>query len=268
MPLSRVAVDFHLHFYRNYDEKIFWPALCANLARGASQTTAAASPLERVALLTEAAGCDMFSVWAARSGTGPAPYEFRPTAEAHSLALWRNGERSLLVIRGRQIVTRERLEVLTAGPLPAIPDGRPLPAVVDELTAAGALAIIPWGAGKWLGRRGRLVRETAARLDAATFFLADNPARPWFWPAPRLFREQSECGRAVLRGSDPLPIGGEEKRAGAYASLFEGNFDPDRPLASLTAMLAAGDAVRSLGRQDTLAGFFWRQSRLRCRKRV
>jgi hypothetical protein len=268
MPPSRVAVDFHLHFYRSYDEKIFWPALCANLARGASQTTAAASPLERVALLTEASGCDMFPVWAARKGPGPAPYEFKPTAEAYALALCQNGERRLLVIQGRQIVTRERLEVLTAGPIPSIPDGRPLQAVVDELTAAGALAVIPWGAGKWLGRRGRLVRETAARLDAATFFLADNPARPWFWPAPRLFRDQGECGRAVLRGSDPLPLGGEEKRAGAYASLIEGDFDPDRPLASLTAMLAVPGAVRAFGKQDGLAMFFWRQSRLRCCKKA
>ncbi len=268
MPLSRVAADFHLHFYRCYDEKIFWPALCANLARGASPATAAASPLERVALLTEAAGCDMFSLWAAPRGPGPAPYEFKPTAEAHSLALCRNGERLLLVIRGRQIVTRERLEVLTAGPVPAIPDGRPLTAVVDELTAAGALAIIPWGAGKWLGRRGRLVRETAARLDAPTFFLADNPARPWFWPAPRFFLDQSQLGRAVLRGSDPLPLGGEEKRAGAYASLLEGDFDPDRPLASLKAMLAAGGTVGALGGQDGLAAFIWRQTRLRCCKKA
>lgn len=268
MPLSRIAADFHLHFYRSYDEKKFWPALCANLARGVFPAAAAASPLERVALLTEAAGYDMFSLWAARGGPRPDPYEFKPTSEAHALALCRNGERLLLVIRGRQIVTRERLEVLTAGPSPAIPDGRPLAAVVDELTAAGALAIIPWGAGKWLGRRGRLVQETAARLDAPTFFLADNPARPWFWPAPRFFRSQGERGRAVLRGSDPLPLGGEEKRAGAYASLLEGDFDPDRPLASLKAILTKGGTVRALGRQDGLVGFFWRQARLRCCKKA
>jgi len=268
MPFARVAVDFHLHFYRNYDEKIFWPALCANLDRGASSLAAAAGPLERVALLTEAAGCDMFSLWAARTGPGSSAYEFKATAEPQALALCHNGERRLLIVKGRQIVTGEHLEVLTAGAAPAIPDGRPLPAVVDELTAAGALAIIPWGAGKWLGRRGRLVRETAERLDAATFFLADNPARPWFWPAPLLFRTQGERGRAVLRGSDPLPLSGEEKRAGAYASLLGGDFDPARPLASLTAMLIAGGAVRAMGRQDSLAEFFWRQSRLRFYKKA
>lgn len=268
MPLARVAVDFHLHFYRNYDENLFWPALCANLDRGAASLAPAAGPLERVALLTEAAGCDMFSLWAARTGPGVSAYEFKPTAEPQALALCQNGERRLLVIQGRQIVTGERLEVLTAGTAPAIADGRPLPEVVDELTAAGALAIIPWGAGKWLGRRGRLVRETTARLDAPTFFLADNPARPWFWPAPRLFRSLNERGRAVLRGSDPLPIGGEEKRAGAFASLLGGDFDPDRPLASLTAMLVAGGTVQAMGRQDGLAYFFRRQSRLRFCKRA
>lgn len=263
MPFARVAVDFHLHFYLNYDEKIFWPALCANLDRGAASLAAAAGPLERVALLTEAAGCDMFSRWLARSGPGPSAYEFQATAEPHSLALCRNGERRLSIIKGRQIVSGERLEILTAGPAPVIPDGRPLAAVMDELTAAGALAIIPWGAGKWLGRRGRLVRETTGRLDAPTFFLADNPARPWFWPAPRLFRTLAERGRAVLRGSDPLPLDGEEKRAGAFASMLSGDFDPARPLASVTAMLTANNVVRGMGRQDSLTAFLWRQVRLR-----
>jgi hypothetical protein len=264
MPFARVAVDFHLHFYRNYDEKIFWPALCANLDRGASSLAAAAGPLERVALLTEADGCDMFSRWLARTEPGPSAYEFKATAEPHALALCQGDERRLLIIKGRQIVSAERLEVLTAGAAPAIPDGRPLPAIVGELTAAGALAIIPWGAGKWLGKRGRLVRETVGRLDAPTLFLADNPARPWFWPAPRLFRTLSERGRAVLRGSDPLPLPGEEKRAGAFASLLSGDFDPTRPLASLTAMLLTqGGAVQGMGQRDSLAAFFWRQARLR-----
>lgn len=263
MPLARVAVDFHLHFYGNYDEKIFWPALCANLGRGAASLAAAAGPLEFVALLTEAAGCDMFARWAERTEPGPYSYEFKATAEPQALALCQGGERRLLIIKGRQIVSSERLEVLTAGTAPAIPDGLPLQAIVGELTAAGALAIIPWGAGKWLGKRGRLVRDTVERLAAPTLFLADNPARPWFWPAPRLFRTLSERGRAVLRGSDPLPLRGEEERAGAFASLLSGDFDPARPLASLTAMLTTGVAVLGFGRQDSLAAFFWRQARLR-----
>jgi hypothetical protein len=263
MPLARVTVDFHLHYYNNYDEETFWPSLIANLDRGSEPLGSGFAPLERVALLTEAPGVAMFPRWQGRTDPGPDGMRFTSTGEPYSLALCRDGERRLLLIAGRQIVTAERLEVLTAGAVPLIPDGRPLATVVDELTAAGALAIIPWGAGKWLGRRGRLVSETAGRLTAPTFFLADNPARPGCWPPPRIFRDMERRGKAVLRGSDPLPLSGEEKRAGAFISLLEGEFDPWLPLASLKKILAQNGSIHGLGRRNSLASFLWRQVRLR-----
>jgi hypothetical protein len=263
MAPARVAVDFHLHFYGEYDEDAFWRALIANLDRGAAALGHSTMPLERVALLTEATGLSMFSRWRERTGSGPGGIRFMPTSEPYSLALHQDGERRLQLIAGRQIVTAERLEVLTAGAAPPVPDNRPLASVVDELVGAGSLAIIPWGAGKWLGRRGRLVRETAGRIEAPVFFLADNPARPSVWPPPRIFHEMERRGRAVLRGSDPLPLAGEEKRAGALASLLEGEFDPLRPLGSLIRILAARGRVRGLGRRDGPVTFLWRQLRLR-----
>jgi len=260
---ARVAVDFHLHFYGDYDEEAFWRALIANLDRGAAALGPASLPLERVALLTEAPGVSMFPRWQERAGSVSAGTFFMPTGEPCSLALHRDGERRLLLIAGRQIVTAERLEVLTAGATPPGVDGRPLASVVDDLVGAGSLAIIPWGAGKWLGRRGRLVRETVGRIAAPLFFLADNPARPCVWPRPRAFRDMERRGHAILRGSDPLPLAGEEKRAGALASMLEGDFDPLRPLASLIKILASGGHVRKMGRRNGPASFLWRQVRLR-----
>ncbi len=263
MPLARVAVDFHLHFYNNYDEEIFWQALIANLDQGAAAPGTGSVPLERVALLTEAPGVAMFARWQGQTGSGPAGITFTATGEPYSLALCQDGERQLSIVAGRQIVTAERLEVLTAGAAPAVADGRPLAAVIDELTAAGALAIIPWGAGKWLGRRGRLVSEAAGRMTAPMLFLADNAARPGCWPPPRVFREMERRGKAVLRGSDPLPLSGEEKRAGAFTSLLEGEFDPQRPLASLEKILAGNGRIQGVGQRNSLAVFLWRQVRLR-----
>jgi hypothetical protein len=262
---ARIAVDVHLHFYERYDPARFWQSLCDNLAGKAAERSDEKIPLQRLALLTEAPGCDMFPRLSAPDGSVSGGFTFRSTAEPYSLALCRGSERLALVVSGRQIVTAERLEVLTAGDYPDIADGRPLTEVAAELAEAGALAIIPWGAGKWLGRRGRLVEKVAAAGSAPTLFVADNPARPFFWPAPRLFRIMTQNGKAVLRGSDPLPLPGEEKRAGAFASLLEGEFDPLRPLASLKNILARNGPVQKLGRPDGIITFFRRQIGLRLR---
>lgn len=263
---SRVAADFHLHFYREYDPELFWRALCRNLVGNAKARQDDGIPSQRLALLTEAPGCDWFNRWAAPGASLPGGYSFSATSEPHSLALTGDNEILALIVRGRQVITAERLEVLTAGNFPAIEDGLPLPRVLEALTAAGVPAIIPWGAGKWLGRRGRLVEKLASAPPPGTF-LADNPARPACWPAPAAFRMMARRGRPVLRGSDPLPLAGEEKRAGGFATLLEGEFDPLRPLASLMGILADNGPVRALGRRDSAAMFFRRQIGLRLRKR-
>ncbi len=257
--LACVAFDCHLHFYPDYDPERFFRALCANLGRASDE-----APL-RLALLTEAPGCAMFSQWATPGTELPGGYSFAATSEPYSLALLGNGKQLAWIVSGRQIVTGERLEVLTAGAFPAIHDGRPLADVLQALTSAGALAIIPWGAGKWLGSRGRLVERIASSPPMPGLFLADNPARPAFWPAPRAFRLVERQGRPVLRGSDPLPLPGEEKRAGAFATMIEGEFDTDRPLASLKGLLEGNPGLRDLGRRDGVFSFLRRQIGLRLR---
>ena len=263
---SRIAVDFHLHFYEDYDPELFWQALCRNLAMDAIARHDDGIPFQRLALLTEAPGCDWFHRWAAPEASQPGGYSFAATSEPYSLALSHNNEILALIVRGRQIITAERLEVLTAGDFPAIEDGLPLARVLEALTAAGVLAIIPWGAGKWLGCRGRLLKKLASAPAPPRVFLADNPARPSFWPAPRVFRMMERQSRPVLRGSDPLPLPGEELRAGSFANWFEAEFDPLRPLASLLKFLDGNAVTRDLGRPDGVFTFFSRQVGLRLRQ--
>lgn len=264
MGFVRLACDCHVHFHPGYDEVLFWDSLASNLAAGVRSVYGdAPGEVGYMVLLTESAGADFFSRWRDRGVAGPAGIRFVPTGEPYSLTLVRDGGPSLLVVQGRQIVTAERLEVLTAGPRGAIPDGRPLARVVDELTTAGELAILPWGAGKWLGTRGRLVEELAQGNTCPTFFLADNTARPAWWPAPRAFRFPVRRGQGILRGSDPLPLPGEEKRAGAFAFLLAGGFDANLPLASLKTLLGGAGPLVPLGRRDGTIRFARRQVGLR-----
>src|SRR5690606_9902142 len=95
--------------------------------------------------------------------------------------------------------------------------GLPVADIVERIRAAGGLAILAWGAGKWLGDRGRVVDDVIARESGRTdVMLADNGGRPRLWPRVPQFETAAEHGLRVLAGTDPLPLRGEERRIGSY----------------------------------------------------
>ncbi|MEY8800942.1 hypothetical protein AB9K35_11565 [Leisingera sp. XS_AS12] len=141
---------------------------------------------------------------------------------------------ALTVIAGRQVITAERIEVLALATVRRFRDGCPAGELLAELWEAGIPAVLPWGVGKWLGRRGRLVAELLHVQAGPGLFLGDNAGRPRVWPTPALFRQ-----RPVLPGSDPLPVPGAEVGAGGYGFALEGRLDQGRPATDLRARLMA-----------------------------
>ncbi len=177
-----------------------------------------------VVLLAEQQGCNAFESLRARA---------HPTREAESLWLDNASISPLLILAGRQVVSAEGLEILAQATAAQFSDGEPAEQLLEAMTAAGAIITLPWGAGKWLGRRGRLLdRLLAADLEGA-LLLGDNGGRPAWWREPRLM------ARPVLRGSDPLPLAGEDARIGSFGSMLEGALSRERPAADLRALLRA-----------------------------
>ena len=81
---------------------------------------------------------------------------------------------TLVLVAGRQIQTLEGLEALALGTDSEFPDGLELTAALAEVRASGALAVLPWGFGKWWFRRGQLARKAIDSAAANEFFLGDN----------------------------------------------------------------------------------------------
>jgi hypothetical protein len=50
-------------------------------------------------------------------------------------------------------------------------------------------------------------------------------------------RAARKRGFSVIAGSDPLPVPGEEKYAGTFATVFEGDFDAAKPVSAMRALL-------------------------------
>lgn len=180
------------------------------------------------------------------------------TYEAESEWYERDGHR-MLILAGRQIVSAEGLEILGLATNVVIPDGLSAREVVGQLWKADALVVLPWGVGKWLGKRGKLVDSLMMESNPGTLFLGDNSGRPWFWRVPRF-----HTAFQVLPGSDPLPLQGASKRIGQFGAALTAQLSHQTPSADLKRYLRnAGHELKPYGRPEGLARFLIDQVNLR-----
>ena len=229
------------------------------------------SQITRFLLLTESAGENAFADLAAQA-TGqkppPASFHIETTRESNTLYCTEATGVGIYVVGGRQIVTRERLEVLALGHAAPFLDGAPISEVLSQLAQQSCITVLPWGAGKWLGRRGQVVRQLVEAGTAIPFFLGDNGNRPFFWPLPKLFAAARLRGFRNLPGSDPLPFPGQEKKVGSFGVQLEGIIDPLRPFSSLCALLQnPNTTLTSFGQPERLFPFVKHQIAMQFRKK-
>ena len=175
----------------------------------------------------------------------------------------------LTVVHGRQCATEEGLEVLVVGTLESVPDGRRLLDVVADWIDRPVLVMLPWGFGKWSGRRGRLVSQAYDAYAERGLRLADTAARPSWMPTPRRLRRAADEGRLVSAGSDPFPFPDCIDAVGRYG--FRGpDLDADAPWPSMLEALREmepGPAERFGRRMDTIE-FAVLQTRMQLRKQL
>ncbi len=276
MPLQTrfpayVLVDAHVHVHPGFASDAFLDAALHNFRKAAAELGRQNDFLGCL-LLAEMGGARWFGrVRNGMAGMAGA-WSFARTGEAESLVARRmsggGGER-LLVISGRQIATREGLEVLALAGDVGVLDGLSFGETLQRVRASGALPVLPWGFGKWWGRRGQLISGALARRGSALLFLGDNAGRPALGGEPPLFREARDHGVAVLPGSDPLPLPWHAGRAGSYGSVLEGGLDAERPAWDLRQRLREWrESPRVFGRRVTLPGFLRDQAALRGRRRA
>lgn len=236
-----LIVDTHVHIYPCHD--------LHTALEHAFRQLAAWGQGQRALLLTERHDCQAFRDM--RSGSWRAAgYVISPATESCALNVANRQWESLTIFAGRQIVSRERLEVLALATDAEIEDGQPVDEVLLQVRAQGGVPVLSWAPGKWFGERGRLVRKLLDRAARGELLVGDTSLRPTLWPEPGLMRLARRRGLEVLAGSDPLPFPGEERQVGRYASRLDTVLDLDRPVTSLRAILTS-PALRaaSVGRR-------------------
>jgi hypothetical protein len=142
--------------------------------------------------------------------------------------------------------------------------------VLAEGARVGAIRVIPWGAGKWLFGRGRLLDELIdSTRPGDGLFLGDSAGRPFFWISPAHFQRAARRGIRVLRGTDPLPFPTQVSRPGSFGFRLAWPEDRAPSAESIKAALRRPDAqLTSYGRLERLVPFIRHQVAMQRRKRA
>ncbi len=269
--LTRISADGHGHLYPPYRLGQAFDRLLANLDRNArARWDCDPRDTVRLAFLAEGAAGNFFAHL--RDGAldpASAGLEIIEPREAAWLTLLHRGSRRLGLVAGKQVATRERLEVLGLAMSDSIPDGLPVRETIARVVAAGGIPVLPWAPGKWWGKRGRMVRELVAASAPGRLALGDSSLRPAGWPEPGIMRMARQRGFLVLPGSDPLPLPGEEPCWGSYGWTAEAPFDADHPTASIRSLLASNpENIIPAGRRNSIPEMISRLYRLRKKNKM
>lgn len=265
-----VLVDGHVHFHRGFDPAAFLTHARDNVEAAAHRLGLESSTMG-VLCFTESAGVYYFRRFreTALGGGGYGPWQLSSAGEARSVYARRADGATLLLVAGRQIITREGLEVLALGAEHEIEDGGSLPDTVDAVQASHAVPVLPWGFGKWWFRRGRVLRGLLASTRGDRVFLGDNGGRLGVAPTPKLFAVARAVGWFVLPGSDPLPFASQQSRAGSFGFVLPDAVSGARPAASLVdALRALTTQPLTYGRLENVAGFITAQVGMQLRKHL
>jgi len=223
-----LIIDTHVHLYPKHNPSNFFDFAYKNLNSIVNKHTNYTS-IQCILCLTETAKHNWFNDTSTRLASGETinygHWSIQASADKNCITATSNTYEKVHLIQGYQIVTIEKLEVLALGLDCRIPDGLSLQQTIDHILKAGAMPVLPWGVGKWLGNRGTIITDLLKTGTASQIALGDNGGRPGAFPYPDQFRAAEKLGIPIFPGTDPLPIAGEENKVGRCGLVYSMDLD-------------------------------------------
>lgn len=264
-----VLCDAHVHIYDCFDLARLLESAWSNFSDRA-RSHDSDDNFSAALLLSEGRHEHWFNRLAESAGSATTHdgWSIHGTDETETLAV-RKDNREILLIAGRQIVTAENLEVLALATAGELADGSPIGEVINWAQQAGSIIVIPWGFGKWWGKRGRILTELLASPDMNSVLLGDNSGRPWFLGHPRHFAMARQQTRHILPGSDPLPFATEDWRPGSVGlSYWQPASTPVNAQTIRRRLTDSGNGIDTYMHCEKLFPFMRNQVAMQLRKRL
>jgi len=227
-----IIVDSHTHFHGIFKLNAILDAAYRNLRRIAQNFALE----EHFSAVLFVAGIGSDDIKSRLEDATNREWLISTTGELNTLSAQSLDRRKICLIIGRQALSEEGLEVLGYSPTYLVDSGLPIKKIIVDIRASGGIAIIPWGFGKWIGKRKKVMIDLIKTWDDI-FFIGDNGGRPKFLSYPYVFQLAEKKGIRVLPGSDPLPIPNEFNRIGSCGFSIEGKLDENAPLSQIVDKL-------------------------------
>lgn len=240
-----ILIDTHIHIYDSYATEILFQAFRDNTIRAKANMGAL--------FLVERDGVDFFSKL--KDGEGLPPNSSIIESDATSFIIRTPSLPDIIIVAGRQIACKEKVEILAYGTQVAIPDGTPIRDTINKILTTGGKPVLAWGVGKWLFKRGKLVKNLLKEYTPDQLLIGDSALRPTFWFEPLIMRAARKNGFTILAGSDPLPASDQALRAGQYAERYEKNIDTTQPLTQQLIKILTDKQTTVFGRRSNLKEF-------------
>lgn len=269
-----IFVDAHVHIYDCFHLPTFLDSAFANFKAEAIRWRQKNS-FTAILLLAETTKENWFHRLAsyasdeiATGGRAVGNWIFYRTNENCSLYAEARNAQGLFIIAGRQIVTAEGLELLALVTNSIFDDGSAMVELIESVKKSGGIPVVPWGFGKWMGKRGAILKNILRKEKDSFLFLGDNSGRPVFLPRPSLFEFAEKKGIRVLPGSDSLPFLSEFQRVGSFGLSIEGTISREHPARDLKRILLDPKTrFQAYGNLEHPYRFFRNQLRARIVKR-
>lgn len=270
-----ILVDAHVHIYDCFDLKKFFDSAYANF-KSAAEQLGYDNDFTGILFLVETSKENWFQRLTDHAdgkdlpgGKNTGAWLFQRTDENNVLLAESGYSKKLRLIAGRQINTSEGLEVLALSIAECFKDGIPIKRLIKDIIDKGGIPVIPWGFGKWMGRRGTILNRMLQTAKDSGFCLGDNGNRPAFMPAPSQFILAQRKKIPNLPGSDPLPFASEVDRVGCFGMMMPNEPSEKQSIEHLKEILnKPGKNLMNYGAFERPYRFFRNQIASQLRKRI
>lgn len=220
-------LDAHVHFYDFYSLKDFLSATYSNFENikkiHKNNESSLDSKINSIGIiLTERNDCNFYSKLINDKSL---------ESELKNLGFSKNKNiltpnselPELVFFPGRQCSSSERIEVLALFYEDKLPEYLSFNMLINHIEESGAIPVINWAPGKWLGRRGKIISEFLEENYQSEKYLKALLGITTLLPKelcfPKIIRKFNKT--PIIAGSDPLPLVNEEKLVGSFGMLFE-----------------------------------------------
>lgn len=259
-----VLFDAHVHIYPVYDLVRFFTSAFDNFAQLRKKLNLEVDYIQILGL-TESLTCQWFSE--VDSVSLAKCLGMRVIQKEAHIQLINDIGDSIYIIVGRQINSSERIEVSALGIQGGIEDNLSLETTVEAVLKQGGVPVLPWGFGKWFGKRGRMVSSIVDRYREKVY-LSDNSNRLQWLPLPREFLRARKLGVSTIAGSDTLPIMEAEYNVARYVCVFTAEISDDNFVVSLMTELRENtiSTIKIIGQREGVVRFLINQTKMQLKK--